>query len=70
MTVSIGTVRDLIDHHDSLTAWGLGLDHSTMRDDLTPKLRCSKCRDKRVGLILSYDDPRQRKSNSMAGSSN
>jgi hypothetical protein len=74
MTVSIGTIRDLIDHHYTLTAWcsacrhnyafdlqkrgeRLGYDHSTLRDDLTPKLKCSKCR---IGLILSYDDPRQR----------
>lgn len=29
----------------------LGLHHSTMHDDLTPKLRCSKCGSKRIGLI-------------------
>lgn len=30
----------------------LGRDHSTMHDDLTPKLRCSKCGGKRISLRL------------------
>lgn len=33
----------------------LGPDHSTMRDDLVPKLKCSKCGGKDIGLILSPD---------------
>ena len=42
----------------------LGFDHSTMHDDLTPKLKCSKCGGsgrKRLGLTLSYDGPRKAK---------
>jgi hypothetical protein len=31
----------------------LGPDHSIMHDDLAPKLKCSKCGGKKVGLILS-----------------
>ena len=77
MTASIGTIRDLINHDYTLTAWcrgcqhsraldlqklgeRLGFDHSTMHDDLTPKLRCAKCGSRKVGVILSFDDPRQR----------
>jgi len=33
----------------------LGPDASAMHDDLTPKLRCSKCGGKKVGLIYSPD---------------
>jgi hypothetical protein len=35
----------------------LGFDHSTMHDDLPPKLKCSKCGSKgrkKLGLTLSY----------------
>ena len=38
----------------------LGFDHSTMHDDLTPKLRCSKCGGtgrKKLALTLSYAGP-------------
>jgi hypothetical protein len=41
----------------------LGFDHSTMHDDLTPKLKCSKCGGtgrKKLGLTLSYDGPGMR----------
>jgi hypothetical protein len=31
----------------------LGPDHGAMRDDLVPKLRCTKCGSKRVGLIYT-----------------
>lgn len=31
----------------------LGRDHSTMRDDLVPKLKCSACGSKDIALILS-----------------
>jgi DNA-directed RNA polymerase subunit RPC12/RpoP len=31
----------------------LGFDHSTMHDDLTPKLKCSRCGERKAGLILS-----------------
>lgn len=31
----------------------LGPDHGAMRDDLVPKLRCSKCGGKDVGIIIS-----------------
>ncbi|PSH59048.1 hypothetical protein CU102_27755 [Phyllobacterium brassicacearum] len=31
----------------------LGRDHSSMRDDLVPKLKCSKCKSKNISLILS-----------------
>ena len=48
----------------------LGFDHSTMHDDLTPKLKCSKCGSRKVGLIVDYDDPRRRGVNPIAGRSN
>jgi hypothetical protein len=87
MTRSIGTIRELIDHDYSLTAWcsacqhshifdlqklgeRLGFDHATIHDDLTPKLKCSKCGSRKVGIILTYDDPRQRSSRPMVGRSN
>jgi ribosomal protein S27E len=38
----------------------LGYDHSTMHDDLTPKLKCSKCGNKgrkKLGLTLSSNRP-------------
>jgi len=31
----------------------LGPDHGAMHDDLVPKLRCSKCGGKDLGLIVS-----------------
>lgn len=31
----------------------LGPDHSMMHDDLAPKLKCSKCGGKKIGLIFS-----------------
>lgn len=34
----------------------LGPDAPAMADDLTPKLRCSKCGNKKVGLIYTPDD--------------
>ena len=39
----------------------LGFNCSTMHDDLTPKLRCSKCGStgrKKLALTLSYNGPR------------
>ena len=30
----------------------LGFDHSTLHDDLAPKLRCSACGSRDVGLIV------------------
>lgn len=33
----------------------LGPDHGSMHDDLVPKLRCSKCGGKKLGLIRSPD---------------
>ncbi len=44
----------------------LGPDHGTMHDDLVPKMRCSKCGGKKVGLIVSppmtgYGNPFQRR---------
>ena len=35
----------------------LGPDAPAMADDLEPKLRCSKCRGKKVGLIYSPKTP-------------
>lgn len=48
----------------------LGFDHSTMHADITHKLRCDRCKRKATGITISYDDPRQRGANPMAGSSN
>ena len=31
----------------------LGPDHGAMHDDLTPKLRCTKCGGRKVGLICT-----------------
>lgn len=31
----------------------LGPDHSILHDDLAPKLKCSKCGGKKVGIIIS-----------------
>ena len=43
-------------HHDvlDLDALGrqLGFDHSTMHDDLTPRLRCTACGSRDIGLIM------------------
>lgn len=74
--IVIDRIRALIDHpHDlrvscvaagttllDLRALGerLGFDHSTMHDDLTPELKCSKCGctgRKKLGLTLSYNGP-------------
>lgn len=33
----------------------LGPDHSSMHDDIVPKLKCSKCGGKALGLIMSPD---------------
>lgn len=35
----------------------LGFDHSTMHDNLTPKLRCDRCGGRKIGLTLSYGKP-------------
>lgn len=31
----------------------LGRDHGALHDDLVPKLRCTKCRGKRIGLTAN-----------------
>ena len=31
----------------------LGYEHSTMADELAPKLKCSACGSRKIGLILS-----------------
>lgn len=36
----------------------LGFDHSTMHNDLVPKLRCDKCGGKDIGLTLTYGVPK------------
>jgi len=36
----------------------LGPDHGAMHDDLVPKLRCSKCQGKKVGIIIHVDTSR------------
>jgi hypothetical protein len=75
-SIVIDHIRALIDHHYQLRvncrchhnrildlqALGerLGFDHSTMHDDLTPKLKCSKCGGtgrKNLGLTISYEGP-------------
>ncbi len=33
----------------------LGPDHGSMRDDIVPKLKCSKCGGRKIGLIISPD---------------
>lgn len=38
----------------------LGFNHSTMHDDLTPKLKCSTCGSKDIALILSADSTEER----------
>ena len=41
----------------------LGFDHSTMHEDLTPKLKCSQCGAtgrKKLGLTLTYGGPHSR----------
>lgn len=45
----------------------LGPEHSTMAPDLTPRLRCTKCGGKQVGLILH---PPMRRGIPPAGRSN
>jgi hypothetical protein len=37
----------------------LGPDHLTMHDDLVPKLKCSKCGGKQIGLINTRLPPRR-----------
>lgn len=38
----------------------LGFDHSTLHDDLVPKLRCEKCGGKDIGLTLSHGTEKDR----------
>ena len=38
----------------------LGPDHGAMHDDLVPKLRCTKCQSKKVGIIISPRDANHR----------
>lgn len=38
----------------------LGFDHSTMHNDLVPRLKCSKCKSKDIALILSANSTEER----------
>lgn len=55
---------DRCGHHKvlDLQALGerLGFNHSTMHDDLTPKLRCDRCGGKKISLTLSHGAPKGR----------
>ena len=46
-------------HHAELDWFALrdklGPDHGSMRDDIVPKLKCSKCGGRKIGLIMSPD---------------
>jgi hypothetical protein len=69
MSIVIDTIQALIDHDEELTMWcdknhsrkvdlqklgnWLGFDHSTMHDDLTPKLWCPTCGSTKIGIILT-----------------
>lgn len=44
----------------------LGPDHGALHDDIAPKLRCSKCGGKAIGIIVS-PDPKKTKGMSAEG---
>lgn len=61
-TVSVWCHNPLCGHSGKLDLVALrdklGPDHGAMHDDLTPRLRCSKCRGKNVGIIIHVDTSR------------
>ncbi len=48
----------------------LGPDHGALHDDLAPKLRCSKCGSKKIGLLRSPRGNDQRGQGGAHGMSN
>jgi hypothetical protein len=69
---TVATIQDQIDHGMEITGFcrnnhyrkldlqklgeWLGFDHSTMHEDLTPKLWCPTCKEPMLGLLLSKAD--------------
>lgn len=57
MTVTAYCHQSACNHHQGLDLYKLrdklGPDATAMSDDLLPKLRCSKCNGKEIGLIYS-----------------
>ncbi|WP_367226919.1 hypothetical protein, partial [Mesorhizobium sp.] len=57
--ISVWCHRPTCGHHADLDLVKLrdklGPDHGAMHDDLVPKLRCSKCGGKNVGIIIHVD---------------
>jgi hypothetical protein len=62
MTVTAYCHRSLCNHNQKLDLKRLrdkfGPDAPAMHDDLAPKLRCTKCGGKKVGLIYTPDTSR------------
>lgn len=61
--ISVHCHRPTCGHHSKLDLLKLrdklGPDHGAMHDDLVPKLRCSVCGSKNVGIIIHQNTERE-----------